>query len=320
MTPQNEIGYGTDTDKLLIRYRQYLLLEKGLSENTVQAYQEDLDKLFRFLSNEQIDATKVSLDDLHSFTAGLYDLGIHPRSQARIISGIRSFYQFLLLEDYIKADPTRLLPSPNIGVKLPDILNIEEIDLLLSTIDIGQNEGRRNRAIIEMLYSCGLRVSELCNLHLSDLFFTELFIKVLGKGNKERLVPISGRAVEELQRWFQQRDEIDIKPGYEDYVFVSIRRGKKLSRITVFHFIKELAILANIHKKISPHTFRHSFATHLLEGGANLRAIQEMLGHENLKTTEIYTHIDRSKLREEILTHHPRYIKHQQLHQKDNNK
>lgn len=293
------------SEKIIIKYRQYLKLEKGLSENTVQAYLTDLDKLMAYLTLEGIDYTEVTLEHLEHFSAGLHDIGIHPRSQARILSGIRSFYQFLLLEDYIEQDPCELLESPQIGKHLPDVLTVEEIDALIGQIDRSTREGQRNCAILETLYSCGLRVSELCNLKISDLYLNEGFIKVEGKGNKQRLVPISPRAVSELKNYFLDREQGLIKPGYEDFVFIS-RFGKNISRIMVFHIIKELAAAIGLKKCISPHTFRHSFATHLLEGGANLRAIQCMLGHESIGTTEIYMHIDRTLLRQEIIEHHPR--------------
>lgn len=294
-----------EKNKTIMRYRQYLKLEKSLSENTVEAYLADLDKLLTYLSDEGIDFMDVTLDDLESFSAGLRDIGIHPRSQARILSGIRSFYHFLVMEDYIRQDPTELLESPQIGRYLPDVMTVEEIDRLIGAIDRTSREGQRNRAILETLYSCGLRVSELCNLKLSDLYLKEGFVKVEGKGSKQRLVPVSSRAVNELENYFPDRNSGFVKPGYEDYVFIS-RFGKNISRIMVFHIIKELAEKAGLNKNISPHTFRHSFATHLLEGGANLRAIQCMLGHESIGTTEIYTHIDRNRLREEIIGHHPR--------------
>lgn len=297
-------------EKIITKYRQYLKLEKSLSENTIQAYLTDLDKLLAYFTLEGIDCTEATLQDLENFSAGLHDIGIHPRSQARILSGIRSFYRFLTLDDYIRQDPSELLESPQIGKHLPDILTVGEIDALIGAIDQGTPEGQRNRAILETLYSCGLRVSELCNLRLSDLYLSEGFIKVEGKGNKQRLVPISPRAVNELKNYFVERKETKIRPGYEDFVFIS-RIGKNISRIMVFHIIKELADQIGLKKSISPHTFRHSFATHLLEGGANLRAIQCMLGHESIGTTEIYTHIDRNMLRQEIIKHHPRNKKKQ---------
>lgn len=296
------------TDKILVKYKQYLKLEKSLSDNTVDAYLTDLDKLLAYLTLENINILDVRLENLEDFSAGLHDIGIHPRSQARILSGIRSFYRFLIMEDYLESDPTELLESPQTGFKLPEVMTVEEIDLLIGSIDRGTKEGQRNRAILETLYSCGLRVSELCNLKLSELYFEEGFIKVEGKGSKQRLVPISPRAIKEIRLYFTDRNLMKIKPGFEDFVFIS-NFGKNISRIMVFHIIKELAERIGLKKKISPHTFRHSFATHLLEGGANLRAIQCMLGHESIGTTEIYTHIDRNMLRSEIIEHHPRNIK-----------
>ena len=290
---------------ILSKYKVYLRLEKSLSDNTVSAYLADISKLFQFLEDEQIHPLDVTLDNLETFSANLRDLGIQPRSQARILSGIRSFYHYLILEDYLQADPSELLESPQTSLHLPEILTLEEIDLLIESIDLSTNEGQRNRTILETLYSCGLRVSELCNLKLSDLYLEEGFIKVEGKGSKQRLIPISPRAIRELQLYFIDRDQISIKKDYEDYVFIS-KRGKNISRITVFHIIKTLAETISLKKTISPHTFRHSFATHLLEGGANLRAIQCMLGHESIGTTEIYTHLDTSRLRSEIIEHHPR--------------
>lgn len=301
------------TDKILVKYKQYLKLEKSLSDNTVEAYLTDLNKLLAFLTLENIHILDVKLENMEEFSAGLHDIGIHPRSQARILSGIRSFYRFLIMEDYLDADPTELLESPQIGLKLPEVMTVEEIDQLIGSIDRGTKEGQRNRAILETLYSCGLRVSELCNLKLSDLYFDEGFIKVEGKGSKQRLVPISPRAIKEINLYFTDRNQMKIKPDFEDFVFIS-NFGKNISRIMVFHIIKELAERIGLKKKISPHTFRHSFATHLLEGGANLRAIQCMLGHESIGTTEIYTHIDRNMLRSEIIEHHPRNIKFREEH------
>ena len=239
-------------EKIIIKYKQYLKLEKSLSENTVQAYLTDLDKLFAYLTLENIDYTQVTLQDLEAFSAGLHDIGIHPRSQARILSGIRSFYHFLVLDDYIQQDPTELLESPQIGKHLPDVLSVEEIDALIGSIDRSTREGQRNCAILETLYSCGLRVSELCNLKISDLYFDEGFIKVEGKGSKQRLVPISPRAINEIRNYFIERNQGLIKPEYEDFVFIS-RFGKNISRIMVFHIIKELASLIGLKKKISPH-------------------------------------------------------------------
>ena len=293
---------------MLDKYRSHIFLERGLSINTREAYTRDVARFLSYLEEEHLQPEDVKLEDLHKFTWTLHDIGISARSIARILSGLRSFYHFLLLDSYIQDDPTILLESPKIGQHLPEVLTLEEIDAIIAAIDLSQEEGQRDRAIIEMLYSCGLRVSELCSLLLSDLFLDEGFLRVTGKGNKQRLVPISHRAIKELKNWFVDRNAIDIKPGEEDYVFVSHRRKKHLSRITVFHNIKLYAETAGITKPISPHTFRHSFATHLLEGGANLRAIQAMLGHESISTTEIYTHIDRKFLKAQILEHFPRNL------------
>ena len=311
MKTEEKTGNKERQELIIRRYKQYLKLEKGLSDNTVNAYQTDLEKLLHFTGSEGIDILTITLDDLQRFSAGLHDIGIHPRSQARILSGIKSFFHFLVLADYLEGDPSELLEGPKIGFKLPEVLTVEEIDSIISTVDMSKSEGQRNRAILETLYSCGLRVSELCTLKLSDLYFEEGFIKVTGKGNKQRLVPISPRAIKEIRYWLLDRNHWRIKPGYEDHVFLA-RWGKGISRIMVFHLIKELAERAGITKNISPHTFRHSFATHLLEGGANLRAIQCMLGHESIATTEIYTHIDRHMLRSEIIEHHPRNIKYRE--------
>ena len=305
-----EKSTNNERQALIIRkYQQYLKLEKALSANTLDAYLTDLNKLLCFLKTENIDMLAVTLDDLQRFAAGLHDIGIHPRSQARILSGIKSFFHFLVMADYREDDPSELLEGPKIGFKLPEVLTVEEIDTIISTVDMSKKEGQRNRAILETLYSCGLRVSELCNLKLSELYFDEGVIKVEGKGSKQRLVPISPRAIKEIKYWLLDRNLGKIKKGFEDYVFLA-RWGNSISRIMVFHLIKELAEKAGITKNISPHTFRHSFATHLLEGGANLRAIQCMLGHESIATTEIYTHIDRNMLRSEIIEHHPRNIKY----------
>lgn len=293
-------------NSILKKYKSYITLEQGLSNNTREAYLHDVEKLFTYFEDEKIDFLKVELEHFHSFAAALMDVGIGERSIARILSGVRSFYKFLVLDGYLEQDPTELLESPKIGKHLPEVLSVEEIDAIEGIIDVSTPEGQRDRAAIEMLYSCGLRVSELCNLLLSDLFLDEGFLRVTGKGNKQRLVPISERAIRELKAWFAFRNSINIKPGEEDYVFISAARKKHLSRITVFHNIKVYAEQAGIQKTISPHTFRHSFATHLLEGGANLRAIQTMLGHESISTTEIYTHIDRRFLRDQILQHFPR--------------
>lgn len=292
-------------DDITIKYKSYLLLEKGLSQNSIEAYLSDLDKLIRFIKDENISITSVTLEHLERFIAGLYDINIHPRSVARIISGIKSFYSFLIVEDYMQDDPTELLETPKIGLKLPVVLSVEEIDSIIKTIDLSSKEGHRNKAIIELLYGCGLRISELTGLKFSDLFFDDGFIKVEGKGGKQRLVPISQKTILEINHYIVDRKKTSVKKGYEGILFLS-KRGSPISRIMVFHFIKEYATMANIKKNISPHTFRHSFATHLLEGGANIRAIQLMLGHEKITTTEIYTHMDRNYLRQEIMEHHPR--------------
>ena len=295
------------------RYKTYLRLEKALSANSIDAYLTDLDKLTNFVESEGKKYADVTYDDLQQFVARLHDIGIHPRSQARIISGIKSFYRFLFLDNYITTDPTELLESPKIGLKLPEVLTVNEINSILDTIDLTLPEGQRNRAMLEVLYSCGLRVSELVSLRFTDVYFDEGFIKVEGKGSKQRLVPISPRAVKEINLYFPDRNQMKIKPGFEDFLFIS-NFGKNISRIMVFHIIKELSERIGLKKTISPHTFRHSFATHLLEGGANLRAIQCMLGHESIGTTEIYTHIDRNMLRSEIIEHHPRNIKFREEH------
>mgnify|MGYP003288044716 FL=1 len=297
-----------EQNQLLHRYRQYLLLEKSLSQNTLEAYMDDVSKLLSFLNDEDIPVTKVTLDNLHTFAAGLRDLGIAPRSQVRIISGIKSFFKFLLTDEYINSDPSELLESPKVGRHLPDVLTVNEIDRIVKCIDMSQPEGHRNKAMIETMYSCGLRVSELCGLKMNDIYLEEGFLRVVGKGNKQRLVPMSQTAIREIATYIEHvRDRIiKIKPGYESYLFLSIRLGKPISRVMVFDIVKKLVNEAGINKSVSPHTFRHSFATHLLEGGANLRAIQCMLGHEKIATTEIYTHIDRNRLRQEIELHHPR--------------
>lgn len=301
-----ENNTGRSHSEVLKRYRQYLLLEKSLSPNTLEAYLDDCCKLLGYLDDCSLDELTVTLDDLHGFAAAMGDIGIAPRSQARIISGIRSFFKFLNLDGYRPDDPSELLESPKTGRHLPDVLTVQEIDAIISCIDLTAPEGHRNRAMIETMYSCGLRVSELCSLKMQDIYPDEGFIRVTGKGNKERLVPVSPRALHEISLYLDDRCHIDIRSGAEPYLFLSIRRGRPISRVMVFDIVKDLVSKAGIAKSVSPHTFRHSFATHLLEGGANLRAIQCMLGHEKISTTEIYTHIDRSRLREEIVSHHPR--------------
>ena len=297
------------TEKDIVRgYVRYLKLQRNLSGNTLDAYQRDLWKLLDYLEREEKDVRDVTLSDLEHFSAGLHDIGIHPRSQCRILSGIRAFFRFLQLDGYRDDDPTELLESPQIGEHLPEVLSTVEVDQLEASIDLSKWEGHRNRAIIEVLFSCGLRVSELVNLKLSDLYLDEEYVRVMGKGSKERLVPISKRAIQELTFWFDDRCHMQIKPGEEDYVFLN-RRGAHLTRTMILIMIKRQAVEAGIQKTISPHTLRHSFATALLEGGADLRIIQALLGHENIGTTEIYTHIDTSILRQEILEHHPRNMK-----------
>ena len=309
-----------ETDKnskdIVSRYRRYLKLEKGYSVNTLDAYMRDVDKLFRYLAVEQVDVLDVKLEDLEHFAAFISDLGIGPRSLARILSGVRQFYRFLVIDGYLEVDPTELLESPKQPDHLPEVLSTAEVDLLEQAIDLSKWEGHRNRAIIEVLFSCGLRVSELTNLKLSNLYIEEQYIRVMGKGSKERLVPISPRALDELNYWFADRNVMKIKPGEEDYVFLN-RRGHHLTRTMILIMIKRYAVEAGIKKTISPHTLRHSFATSLLEGGADLRAIQAMLGHESIGTTEIYTHIDTSTLRQEILEHHPRNIQYNERQQMD---
>lgn len=301
-----------ETDKnsssyLRRKFQRYLKLERGYSENTQDAYLHDVDKLLDYLNGEGISPLEARLEDIELFAGVVWELGIGSRSLARILCGVRRFYRYLVLDGYIENDPTELLDSPKQSRHLPEVLSTAEVDKLEAAIDLEKWEGQRNKAIIEVLFSCGLRVSELTHLRLSNLYKEEKFIRVLGKGAKERLVPISERALEELEKWFVDRDAMKIKPGEEDYVFLN-RRGAHLTRTMILIMIKQYAKDAGIAKTISPHTLRHSFATALLEGGANLRAIQAMLGHESIGTTEIYTHIDTSALRQEILEHHPRNI------------
>ncbi len=292
-------------DNMVKAYMRYLKLERNLSPNTIEAYRNDLRWLLAYVNFHGLKVEEVKLEDLDNFSASLHDQRITPRSQARILSGVRSFFKFLLLDGFIDADPTELLVSPHVRNALPDVLSTAEVDRLEASIDLSKWEGQRNRAIIEVLFSCGLRVSELVNLKLSNLYVEEKFVRVTGKGDKERLVPISSRALDELNAWFADRNVMRIKPGEEDYVFLN-RRGAHLTRTMILIMIKRQAVAAGITKTISPHTLRHSFATALLEGGADLIAIQAMMGHEDIATTEIYTHIDTSSLREEITKHHPR--------------
>lgn len=295
--------------RLLQDFNAYLVLERGLSEHTLLGYASDVTHLIEFLEMQGLDVASASTDTLHQFLCTLRDLGICPRSQARMLSGIRAFFRFLRLEGYISADPCELLEAPRFGRSLPDVLSTSEIDAMISCLDPDKDETPRNHAIIETLYGSGLRVSELVDLRLSRLNLDEGFLVVTGKGDKQRLVPISPVAAELIADYLPQREKLDIKPDSRDTLFLN-RRGRHMSRIMVFYVVRDLAAAAGIVKKVSPHTLRHSFATHLLEGGANLRAIQEMLGHESIATTEIYLHLDRSRLRSELLLHHPHYNRH----------
>lgn len=293
-------------ERYIKEFLGFLKVEKGLSENTVEAYQQDVLKLYEFSLQRRLTAEQLKYEDLLSFMAELYDLGIGARSQARILSGIRQFFQFLHYNDYLQELPTSLIESPSLGRKLPDVLELEEINAMMNAVDLSKKEGQRNRAILETLYSCGLRVSELTNLKFEHLFPKEGFIRVIGKGNKERLVPMNEYVTDEINTYLETtRNHQDIKPGNEAYVFLN-RRGSALTRVMIFTIVKQLAEDAGIVKNVSPHTLRHSFATHLLEGGANLRVIQELLGHESISTTEIYTHLDQSYLRDTIMSFHPR--------------
>ncbi len=292
-----------------IEFKQYLQLEKSLSPNSVEAYIHDIEKLVSYLeiNHDYTLPESIKRAQLEKFIVFLHELGMNDRSQARIISGIRAFYKFLLMQDLIENDPSHLLDLPKLSRKLPDTLSLEEINLMIDAIDISTNEGTRNKAILEVLYSCGLRVSELIELKISNLYIDAGFIKVTGKGNKERLVPIGSSAVKHIYIYMNNvRNHLNIQKGFEDHLFLN-RRGKKLSRVMIFIMIKMFAEKAGIKKNISPHTFRHSFATHLIEGGADLRAVQEMLGHESITTTEIYTHIDREYLRDTLIQFHPRF-------------
>ena len=294
-----------DLSLLRRRYVRYLRLERGYSENTVEAYTHDIDYLLNYLRNENLKAEDVKLDNLENFAAVIYEFGIASSSQARILCGVRSFFKYLVISGILKDDPSELLEAPTVGEHLPEVLSTEEIDRMEAAIDLSKWEGQRNKAIIELLFSCGLRVSELVSLKFNDIFERDKFLRIIGKGDKERLVPISDSALHEIKLWLYDRNLMKIKPGEQDYVFLN-RRGAHLTRTMILIMIKRTADDAGITKTVSPHTLRHSFATELLKGGADLRAIQEMLGHENIKTTQIYTHIDITTLREEILTHHPR--------------
>lgn len=284
----------------------YLKIERGLAENSIFAYQSDLEKLSEFCIARSISPADVTLETLKNFVADLYDLGLSARSQARVISGVKQFFDFLVLEGARDEDPSSLLEMPQVGMKLPVFLSIEEVDAMLAAIDLSKPEGHRNKAMLETLYSCGLRVSELINLKFSNIFFNQGFIRVIGKGNKERLVPVSPSVEKEINIYVSgTRNHMNVQKGHEDFVFLN-RRGRQLTRVMIFTIVKNLALAIGLKKKVSPHTFRHSFATHLIEGGANLRAIQEMLGHESITTTEIYTHLDQSYIREAITSFHPR--------------
>jgi integrase/recombinase XerD len=289
-------------------FQAYLKLEKSLSPNSIEAYSRDIEKLYQFSEAKavRISPENIKLADLRSFINWVNELGMIPSSQARILSGIKAFYKYMLMEDIIKNDPSELLESPKIQRKLPDTLSYHDINKLIAAIDLSRPDGARNKAILEVLYGCGLRVSELTELKLSNLYLDIEFIKVVGKGSKERLVPIGGEAIKALKIWIEQvREHTNIKKGEEDLVFLN-QRGSRLSRVYIFMLIKQLAETIGLKKTISPHTFRHSFATHLVEGGADLRAVQEMLGHESITTTEIYTHLDREFLKGTIIQYHPR--------------
>ena len=292
--------------RYITEFVSFLKIEKGLSSNSIIAYQNDVNKLASYCIEKNISVKDVQYAQLKLFVTELYDIGLSARSQARIISGIKQFFSYLMLENLITKDPSSLLEQPKLGLKLPEVLSIEEVDELIAAVNLNTNEGPRNRAMLEVLYSCGLRVSELTNLKFTDLFYDEGFVRVIGKGNKERLVPLSKSVELEISTYQEKmRSKLNVKDGHENFVFLN-RRGKQLTRVMVFIIIKDLASKIDLKKSISPHTFRHSFATHLIEGGANLRAIQEMLGHESIITTEIYTHLDQSFLKEAILSYHPR--------------
>lgn len=307
--PNKSPNKSFSTTDIVRRYLRYLKLERGYSQNTIDAYKHDLEWLLKFLSTRNLSPLAVKLNDLEDFAASLHEYNIGARSQSRILFGVRSFYKYLVLDGYLEVNPTELLESPQLPKHLPEYLTTAEVDQLENSIDLTTNEGHRNRAIIEVLFSCGLRVSELTNLKLSDLNLPEHFVQVVGKGNKERLVPISDKAINELRMWFDDRCRMNIKPGEEDYVFLN-RRGHHLTRTMILIMVKRQAKEAGITKTISPHTLRHSFATAMLRGGADLRVIQVLLGHADIGTTEIYTHLDDESLRKEILEHHPRNMKH----------
>lgn len=296
-----------DRDHILKDYEGFLKLEKGLSLNSISAYLSDIQKLIQFLEIKGIvsEIHELEHEQLQQFLVWISGLELSARSQARILSGLKAFYRYLMLEDLVVKDPTAMLEGPKMGRKLPEVLSVSEIDNLLSKIDLSKPEGRRNKAMLEVMYSCGLRVTELVGLRISNIYRAEGFVRIIGKGDKERLIPVSQKALKEIDFYLPDRNSLVIQPGNEDYLFLN-RRGRRLTRVMVFTIIKDLARAAGIKKNVSPHTFRHSFATHLVDGGADLRAVQEMLGHESIITTEIYTHIDREYLREAIISHHPR--------------
>ena len=295
-----------DISKLQREYAAHIVLERGLSDNTRAAYLDDIGKFLDWLPGRGVMLRHIELSDVQQFMASLHDMGISPRSQARIASGIRSFFRFMRMEGYIDTDPTELLEAPLVGLHLPEVLSVEEIDAMIEAIAPDSEEAIRNRTIIEVLYGCGLRVSELCDLEIGRIFLNEGYLIVRGKGNKERLVPLAEPTIDAIADYLEVRAAIKAKPGEEHILFVSVRRSSRMSRSMIFRIVRQCAALAGVRRTISPHTLRHSFATHLLEGGANLRAIQQMLGHESIATTEIYLHLDRSHLRQEIISHHPR--------------
>lgn len=295
------------TDRLLDTFESYLLVERGMSPNTLVNYRMDVEKLVGYLENSGKTLAEATTDDLRQFIGELIDLGIAERSRARIVSGVRTFFRYMRLENYMDDDPAAMLETPKVGMYLPEVLTLDEIDAMIAAIDPFKEEATRNRAIIETLYGCGLRVSELVNLEMGNIYADEHYLVVQGKGDKQRIVPMSDRSIDEIRAYLPERETLSIAPSDRHILFLN-RRGRRLTRVMIFYIIKRLAEAAGIRRNISPHTLRHSFATHLLEGGANLRAIQQMLGHESIATTEIYLHVDRSMLRSEILSHHPRNI------------
>lgn len=303
----------TAADRLLKGFEAYLSLELGSADNSRQAYLRDARRLLVYLAEEGIGPDACTVDNLHGFMADLTDTGLSPRSMRRIVSGIRALFAYMTQEKLIDHNPALLLPPPQIGVHLPEVLNLDEIDAMIAAIDPTSPQAARDHAVIETLYGCGLRVSELINLQMNRLHLADAYLTVVGKGNKERLVPMGQVTIDVLLCWLDQREHINIRPGEENFVFLAPRTGRRITRMRVFQLVKNLAELAGIEREVSPHTLRHSFASHLLEGGANLRAIQQMLGHESIATTQIYIHIDRSRLREEIMQFHPRNISRRHL-------